>query len=359
MFSRLKLLISTFIVLAVAARLAPAVAAEGLTVTLSIEAAGPSTLAASSGVPLRFTLQNESRTTLRVARWQTALTGDLYGPIFSVTREGREVEYVGKIYKLRATPLASDYITLRAGASTSRVIDLSEFYDLSGGGSYAVTYRAPVSDSVGAAAIGTSPSAPHVSNVVYFERAPGAAPAAGSAGSDDITTQALAPVFRSCSSSRQTTLRTALPNAENYARESLSFLQNLPSSQRPSNARYKTWFGAYTSSRYSTVQSHFSKIAGALTGRTIAFHCDCNDSAYAYVFSNDPYNIHLCQAFWSAPARGRDSKAGTIIHEMSHFDVNGGTDDHVYGETGAKNLARTSPSRAVMNADSHEYFAEQ
>jgi peptidyl-Lys metalloendopeptidase len=186
-----------------------------------------------------------------------------------------------------------------------------------------------------------------------------ATPPAAAAGSDEITTQALAPAFRSCSSSRQTTLRTALPNAENYARESLSFLQNLPSSQRPSNARYKTWFGAHTSSRYSTVQSHFSKIAGALTSRTITFHCDCNDSAYAFVFSNDPYNIHLCQAFWTAPARGRDSKAGTIIHEMSHFDVNGGTDDHVYGETGAKNLARTSPSRAVMNADSHEYFAEQ
>ena len=36
----------------------------------------------------------------------------------------------------------------------------------------------------------------------------------------------------------------------------------------------------------------------------------------------------------------------------------GGTDDYVYGQTGAKNLAISNPAQAVMNADSHEYFVE-
>jgi len=35
-----------------------------------------------------------------------------------------------------------------------------------------------------------------------------------------------------------------------------------------------------------------------------------------------------------------------------------GTDDHVYGQSGAADLARTSPERAINNADSHEYFSE-
>ena len=55
---------------------------------------------------------------------------------------------------------------------------------------------------------------------------------------------------------------------------------------------------------------------------------------------------------------GTNSKAGTLIHEMSHFNVVAGTDDFVYGQTGAKNLAITNPNDAVMNADNHEYFAE-
>ncbi len=55
---------------------------------------------------------------------------------------------------------------------------------------------------------------------------------------------------------------------------------------------------------------------------------------------------------------GRDSKAGTLIHEISHFNVVAGTGDIVYGASGAHNLAVTSPNQAIRNADNHEYFAE-
>ena len=43
---------------------------------------------------------------------------------------------------------------------------------------------------------------------------------------------------------------------------------------------------------------------------------------------------------------------------MSHFDVVAGTDDVVYGQTGARSLAISDPAKAITNADSHEYFAE-
>ncbi|HEU4744115.1 MAG TPA: M35 family metallo-endopeptidase, partial [Anaerolineales bacterium] len=79
---------------------------------------------------------------------------------------------------------------------------------------------------------------------------------------------------------------------------------------------------------------------------------------YAYVYPSQPYNIYLCQAFWSAPLSGTDSKAGTLIHEMSHFNVVAGTDDVVYGQAGARTLADENPDAAITNADSHEYFAE-
>ena len=44
--------------------------------------------------------------------------------------------------------------------------------------------------------------------------------------------------------------------------------------------------------------------------------------------------------------------------QASHFTANGGTQDYAYGQSACKSLAQSDPDRAVMNADSHEYFAE-
>jgi len=112
------------------------------------------------------------------------------------------------------------------------------------------------------------------------------------------------------------------------------------------------------SSRYSTVRNNFGAIDDALDNASMNFNCGCNQNYYAYVYPNQPYNIYVCRIFWQAPNTGTDSKAGTIIHEVSHFNVVAGTDDVVYGQTGAKNLAISDPAKAVQNADSHEYFAE-
>jgi peptidyl-Lys metalloendopeptidase len=95
-----------------------------------------------------------------------------------------------------------------------------------------------------------------------------------------------------------------------------------------------------------------------MNNASVRFNCTCTDSAYAYVYPTQPYTIYLCNAFWNAPSTGTDSKAGTLVHEMSHFNVVAGTNDYAYGQTAAKNLAIQNPTRAIANADSHEYFAE-
>ncbi|MDQ2695655.1 MAG: M35 family metallo-endopeptidase, partial [Pseudomonadota bacterium] len=122
--------------------------------------------------------------------------------------------------------------------------------------------------------------------------------------------------------------------------------------------RYTTWFGVFTSTRFNRVASNFDAIYSAFVNAGITFDCKCKQNYYAYVYSNDPYKIYLCKVFWQAPATGTDSKAGTLIHEMSHFDVVAGTEDWAYGQTNAKNLAINDPNKAVENADNHEYFAE-
>ena len=76
------------------------------------------------------------------------------------------------------------------------------------------------------------------------------------------------------------------------------------------------------------------------------------------MYPTQPYKIYLCRAFWTAPLTGTDSKGGTLIHELSHFNVIAATDDFAYGQTAAKALAISNPQQARDNADSHEYFSE-
>jgi hypothetical protein len=112
---------------------------------------------------------------------------------------------------------------------------------------------------------------------------------------------------------------------------------------------------------------YFSGLAHTLYRYHTETHCNPDTTAgspliaaankyYAYVYSIN-LTTFTYQVFWSAPS-GTDSKAGTLIHEMSHFDVVAATDDVVYGQAGARLLADTNPDAAITNADSHEYFAE-
>jgi peptidyl-Lys metalloendopeptidase len=135
---------------------------------------------------------------------------------------------------------------------------------------------------------------------------------------------------------------------------SVTYLNGTPGSK----PRYTTWFGAYSSSGWSTVKSHFAAVKDALDNKPLVVDCSCNKSYYAYVYPTQPYKIYVCRAFWSAPMTGTDSKGGTLIHELTHFNVVAGTDDHAYGHSAAKSLALSNPTLARDNADSHEYFAE-
>ena len=122
--------------------------------------------------------------------------------------------------------------------------------------------------------------------------------------------------------------------------------------------RYVIWFGEPDNSRQDTLKTHFNNIYNDLNTKNIVFDCSCTDDYFAYVYASSPYTIYLCNSFWSASMTGTDSKAGTIVHEMSHFTVVAGTDDYVYSQSDAQMLAEDDPDTAIDNADNHEYFAE-
>lgn len=134
------------------------------------------------------------------------------------------------------------------------------------------------------------------------------------------------------------------------------------------NRAYKRWMDAgkvdtgNTDKRVSYVKDGIDKIANVLAKEEIIFKkYDLNDGeeaeTYAYVYKEDAeHNMYLGGGFWDARTGGNDSRAGTIIHELSHRVHD--TEDHVYGREDAKALAKEDPEKAVTNADSYEFLAE-
>ncbi len=323
-------------------------------------------LTTADGVNVRFSLANQGATDLLVLKWKTPLAG-FDSDLFVVERDGERVAYTGRLAK-RAAPRASDYVRIPAGDSVSVTFDLSAVYDMRKPGNYTVRYAAygidfvredfrrgltseGVLDALESQAIDLSLSGKDLSGERIEAELPASRPSTG---------KALTPTYLNCSNSNITSIGNGLTNAQNYATESYNFLVNLPVASRSTSLRYKTWFGSYTSSRYDTVQAHFNSIKNAFSGQAFRLNCDCaaDTSLYAFVYTNQPYEVHLCGAFFAAPATGTDSKAGTLVHETSHFTVVAGTNDYAYGQTACKRLATKTPNKAINNADSHEYFAE-
>ncbi|KAG8721299.1 hypothetical protein FRC09_008102 [Ceratobasidium sp. 395] len=165
-----------------------------------------------------------------------------------------------------------------------------------------------------------------------------------------------APTYTNCNASQQRDILAAAVIPDQYVREAKEHFSGGASAD-PN--RYTNWFGTPDDARETTVAYHFTKIDRQATSNNYdCGRCGDDPRVYAYVYPNEPGTIYLCGAFWKAPTSARDSRAGTIVRENSHFTDNGGTKDITYGEENCQELAQSSPEDAVMNADSHEYFVE-
>jgi peptidyl-Lys metalloendopeptidase len=346
-----------------AALLSTSALADGVRASLAMD---QQTYASQQDVNVTLTFTNEENRTVKLLKWYTAQDG-VEEALFKVMIDGEERHYLGAHYK-RPAPTKKDYIKLKAGESVSYQVELSGLYDMSVTGNYEISYdisetQLMSSDSGNVkslSALGAKMGAVKVdSNSVnfYLEGRQKVTPTHQLTADGIVSTAAVAGGSVSftgrCSNSEQSSILAGLSAARSMASNAKSYMQF----SNPT-ARYNTWFGSYDSSRWSTVTNNFSNIDSALNNEPLTFDCKCSKSYFAYVYPTQPYKVYLCNAFWSAPTSGTDSKGGTIIHELSHFNIVAGTDDIVYGQAGAKSLAISNPAQAIQNADSHEYFAE-
>lgn len=297
-------------------------------------------------VLVTVTLTNTGSTPERLLKWRTPFVAP-EAALFDITRDGQTVRYLGRKVK-RAAPVEADYLLLAPGESRSARVELSSTYDMAITGAYSVRYRVPAPATDARADAGNTVRSNTAAIWIEGRLPRGAAvPALAAPTGSGLS-------YAQCSNAQQETIAGAMAAGTEMAAGGLAYL----TSGKEQAQRYITWFGALDAARQATVTKNFTAIKDAFETKPVKVDCGCNEDYFAYVYPARPYTIWVCKAFWAAALTGTDSMAGTLLHELSHFDIVAGTDDHVYGQSGAADMARTAPQRAINNADSHEYFGE-
>ncbi|KAF7763478.1 hypothetical protein Agabi119p4_8015 [Agaricus bisporus var. burnettii] len=317
--------------------------------SISLKVTGSDSMSSVGDLKVTATVTNTGDETVKLLNDPHSPLSTLPADTFDISSDangarpsfsGIKAKYVPEVAAARKA-----FTTLAPGQSIEVVHDLSEAYSFNevNEGSYAIKARNLfylVDDSAKVTPI-------HATTEAHTARL------SGNLSTTRPTIQKRAS-YVGCTASEQSILVSAASAAQNYASGARSYLQ----SHTSSSSRFTTWFGTYTSSHHNTVLDHFSKISSN-DFSSYTYDCTCNDAGvFAFVFPDQFGTVHLCPVFWQVPTTGTDSRGGTLVHESSHFTANGGTDDHVYGQSGCKQLASSNSNQAIDNADSHEYFAE-
>ena len=169
-----------------------------------------------------------------------------------------------------------------------------------------------------------------------------------------------------CSKAQEASVKTAVAVAKRLAVTAAANVRD--------DEHYSKWFGNYSPAAAETVRANFKSIARAIRTGGVTARCgrvgreDCEIETYAYVFSDEAFLVHICPPFFDQPHMRtfnpgtedgeNGSKGGTIVHEISHFVVVAQTEDHCYSRSECSDMAIRDPNRAIENADSYQYFAE-
>ena len=310
------------------------------------------TIADAGDDTVEVTLTNHSFVTHSVLRWETPFENELTTDGFLlINQDNQKVkpEYTGKLLK-RGDYKDSDFFALQPGEKISNLIRLTDYYDID----LEATYRVTATGHFNARQVGTQQLLSHtnvLSNTLSMRLS-----------KTPEQAFALPAQLQSCTTEQQNALSGVIEAAETMAMQAKNDFDSLTDAQSRTNSpRLTTWFGRYDANRFNKVSTVFTQVIAALNNQQLTIQCDCPENfrdAFAFVYKNQPYEITMCGSFWSAPQVGHNSKAGTVIHELSHFTIIGDTDDHAYGPGPVKQLAISDPERATDNADSYEYFAE-
>lgn len=181
-----------------------------------------------------------------------------------------------------------------------------------------------------------------------------------------LPTGVLADTYTRCTKAEAETIARSVADAKRLAVNAAAAVGDTPT--------FETWFGKYSPAKAETVRRNLKNVVNAIRSGTVTTICQdlhpdtCEFDMYAYVFDDAPYRIHICPEFFSLPNMARlrpgqlssnfGTRAGTIVHEITHFNSVANTDDVCYARDVCADMAQVDGPAALLNADSYQYFAE-
>lgn len=276
---------------------------------------------------LNFTVSNPQSNDQTFLQWGTPFEG-VWTNMFEIRdAEFNRLDYIGMMVRRGEVPIEEEYITIPAGGMKSVIVNLGENYDFSSVGKYMVRVNLPMYSE-----LKYSPNDAQV-EVFHLETIPAKRLAAPQG-------------YTNCNANQQSQIVTAITGALSECSRAVSCLsqENCPP--------YTEWFGTYTAAHWTHVDNIYRRVHARLNNRAqFNGYCNpsgCGSNVYGYVYPTDTtFTVYLCGAFWSVP----NERVNTIVHEMSHFNSLGQTQDYAYGQSACRNLARSNPANAVRNAD--------
>ncbi|KAM6503455.1 hypothetical protein JOM56_000398 [Amanita muscaria] len=331
-----------------------ALAMSALTVNLS----GPDIVQALSRFVIVAIIKNAGDKPVCLVNNPNSLISDLPTDKFRVVKENDDKIPVFKGIRVKFVPRTAAAMGARTCLSPGESInvphDVNQIYDFStsGQGSYVFSPASVSFLVVDGERISHMDAQVHAISVLVSEVVTGTIPSLSQAFNN--ISKVDEPSYIGCTPEQQDKIKLAVTAVKSYASEAYESLEALNSNSK----RFEDWFGEPSKFGFSTVHSHYGNLKNE-NYMSFTYDCTCNlPTVFAYVRPAKHGVIHLCQEFWAVSCMGTDSQAGTILHETSHFQQNGGTFDYAYGQDDSMQLAIDDPNEAAMNADSHEYFAE-
>ncbi|KIY71269.1 peptidyl-Lys metalloendopeptidase, partial [Cylindrobasidium torrendii FP15055 ss-10] len=310
---------------------------------------GAESVVGANNLEISTTLTNDGDSELKILNDPNSILDTFPANSFVVESESGSPSFIGaKVkYSLEAAAAEGAYTVLAPGESVTVTHNLGHAYNFSvpGEGAYDIqpsNVFYVVDDSGSVSSITADTPTAHKMQL---------------SGTLAVESPHLSKriAYNGCSADRQTLIVAAANGANTYAAGAYSYLQGIGAT----TPRYAYWFGAYSGANKATVQGHYQNIVAHNFLNDYTYDCTCTMAGvFAYVYPTRFGTIFLCPVFWQTTTLGTDSRAGTLVHESSHFNIIAGTQDVVYGQAGAHNLALSNPNSAITNADSHEYFAE-
>ena len=239
-----------------------------------------------------LTITNNGHGQQKILGWYTDLEEE---HIFNITRDGEEVEFFGPHYK-RQAPTENDFIKLKSGESLIKTFELSALYNMTQAGNYEVSYdvssfqlysnkgQMKKAQRLNVERLTSAVTSIWLEGIESKGNSNKGKPGGGGGGASDCIGGTC--FTGRCSNGQKTELISALAAADQITNSSVSYLNS--HSANNTSARYNTWFGAATSSRYYTAVSHFDAINDAIDNQAITFDCSCKKSYFAYGYPTQP-----------------------------------------------------------------------